>query len=150
MKTLLRWLACVCLITLCVQQRTAEGWNWNPFAKDNKTPTKNVSSTRTTLINGKKINSPVSKQWNSAPPGSSQPSATKKAMSGAVDMITFKPLRNKLAGPPASQWSSKPPSSAARPSKDAKPSFFSSLFKPSQAPPPRTMSEWLNQPSPKF
>ena len=150
MKTLLRWLAFALLLSLAVEDRTAGGWDWNPFAKVGKTPTKNVSTTRTTLINGRKISSPVSDQWRSTPPGTSQPGAAKKAMSGAVDMLTLKPLRNKLATPPASQWSNKPPSSTVRPNKDAKPSFFSSLFKPAQPKPPRTVTEWINQPSPKF
>jgi hypothetical protein len=149
-KTLLRWLAFALLLSLAIQERTAEGWSWNPFAKDNKTPTKNVSATRTTLINGKKVSSPVSNQWRSVPPGASQPGMAMKAMSNAVDAITFKPLRNKLVGPPASQWSKKPPSSTVRSSKDAKPSFFGSLFKPAQPKPPSTVTEWINQPSPKF
>jgi hypothetical protein len=149
-KTLLRWLAFALLLSLAVQERTAEGWSWNPFSNDNKTPTKNVSVTRTTLINGKKVSSPVSKQWRSTPPGVPQPSPAKKAMTSAADMITFKPLRNKLLGPPASQWSNKPPSSSVRPSKDAKPSFISSLFKPTPPKPPSTVTEWINQPSPKF
>ncbi len=150
MKTLLRWLAFALLLSLAVPDRTAVGWGWNPFAKDSKTPTKNVLTTRTTLINGRKISSPVSSQWRSTPSAASQSGGAKKAMSGAVDMLTLKPLRTKLATPPASQWSNKPPSSTARPSKDAKPSFFSSLFKPTQPPPPRTVTEWINQPSPKF
>jgi hypothetical protein len=150
-KTLLRWLSCAWLLTLAIQARSAEGWDWNPFNNDGKTPSKNVSMTRTTLINGRKISSPVSQQWRSTPPGMKPPSPAKKAMSGAADMITFKPLREKLVGPSASNWSTKPPSqSAARTSKNAKPSFMSSLFKPAPPKPPQTMQEWMNQPSPKF
>ena len=109
MKTLLGWLAFAFTLSLAIQPQPAAGWGWNPFAKDNnKPPTKNVSATRTTLIEGRKVNSPVSNQWRTTPPGTSKPSPTQKAMSNAADMITFKPLRNKLVGPPASQWTPSP------------------------------------------
>lgn len=109
----------------------------------------NETTTATPMLDGKPVVS-----YAAATSGSSAmsriTSGTRQAVSGAVDLITLKPLRNRLfakkAEPPAWQSQAKP----WNPQPEKKPSFLGSLFKPKEQPRgPTTVNEFIAQPKPQ-
>ncbi|HEX3654920.1 MAG TPA: hypothetical protein VHV55_03895 [Pirellulales bacterium] len=87
-------------------------------------------------------------RWTAA----QQPSPARRAVTSTVNVLTLKPLRDKLSGNPTTHnpWTRSPP--VTNTSANKRPGMLGSIFKPK--PPkktgPQTVGEWIQQDRPGF
>ncbi len=134
----------VCCSPAMADQNQASFWQkfWLPKGSKSTPVTRANGTTRTPLINGRPIWQPVSNTSGSI--GQTMANGTKKAASTVADVVTLKPLRDKVSA------SSQPKYSSSHAEKKNK--GLSSLFarKPPERKGPKTISEWMSMERPKF
>ncbi|HEY5315823.1 MAG TPA: hypothetical protein VIK18_25060 [Pirellulales bacterium] len=109
-----------------------------------------AAAKRSPGASAKHLWSPVNDRyrWSAA----RQPSPARRAVTNTVNVLTFKPLRDKLSGNPTTHnpWSQAPP--VTNTSAKKRPGMLGSLFKPKpkKKTGPQTVSEWISQDRPGF
>ncbi|MBS0210892.1 MAG: hypothetical protein JSS27_18265 [Planctomycetes bacterium] len=124
------------------------GYQTTPFWKRALMPwTTTTSSTPVAIsklkgkptLNGRPLWTPTSQPTNLT---QNLSTGSKKIAQGTFDAVTLKPLRSKIGTSPTPKY--------AVVRQEKKPGLFGSMFKPTPAPTPRTMGEWMALDRPKM